>query len=83
MLLINNRIVARGTRSSSLTEVKVGGRGRGGGGGGGVTWGARYLFWYPFISGKGGRGGADGVGVVRGQLLMLLMTRLSVRLVLL
>ena len=49
--------------------------------GGGITWGARYLFWYPFISSKGGRGGADGVGVVRGRLLTLLTTRLSVRLV--
>ena len=80
MLSINNRVVARGTRSSSLTEAKVGGRSRGGGGSG-ITWGTRYLFWYSFISGKGGGGGADGVGVVRGWLLMLLMTRLGMRLV--
>ena len=81
MLSINDRVVARGTRSSSLTKAKVGDRSRGGGGGGGVTWGARYLFWYPFISGKGGGGGADGVGVVRGWLLTLLTTRLGMRLV--
>ena len=65
---INNRIVARGMRSSSLTEVKVGSRSRGGGGSS-VTRGARYLFWYPLISSKGGGGGADGIGVVRGWLL--------------
>ena len=81
MLSINNRIVARGTRSSSLTEAKVGSRGRGGGGSG-ITWGTGYLFWYPFVSGKGGGGGANGVRVVRGWLLTLLTTRLGMRLVL-
>ena len=81
MLSINNRIVARGTRSSSLTEAEVGSRSRGGGSGGGITWGARHLFWYPFISGKGSGGGANGIGVVRGWLLTLLTTRLGVRLV--
>ena len=80
MLLINDRVIARGTHSSLLTEAKVGGRSRGGGGSG-VTWGARYLFWYPFISGKGGGGGTDGVRVVRGWLLTLLTMRLGMRLV--
>ena len=82
MLSINNRIVARGTRSSSLTEAKVGGRSRGGGGGGCIAWGARYLFWNSFIVGEGGRGIADGVRVVRRWLLTLLSTRLDVGLVL-
>ena len=82
MLSINNRIVARGTRSSSLTEAKVGGRSRGGGGGGCIAWGARYLFWNSFIVGEGGRGIANGVRIVRRWLLTLLTTRLDVRLVL-
>ena len=81
MLSINNRIVARGTRSSSLTEAKVGGRSRGGGGGGRIAWGARYLFWNSFIVGEGGRGIADGVRIVRRWLLTLLTTRLDVGLV--
>ena len=81
MLSINNWVIARGTRSSSLTEVKIGGRSRGGGGGGSITWGARHLLWYSFISGKGGGGGTDGVRVVRGWLLTLLTTRLGMGLV--
>ena len=47
----------------------------------GITWGVRYLFWYPFISSEGGRGGTDGVRVVGGWLLTLLATGLDVRLV--
>ena len=82
MLSINNRIVARRTRSSSLTDAKVGGRSRGGGGGSSITRGAGYLFWYSFIIGEGGRGIADGVRVVGRWLLTLLTTRLDVGLVL-
>ena len=79
--IVNNRIVAKGAHSSSLTKVKVGGGSRGRRGGSGITRGMGYLFWYPFISGEGGRGGVDGIGVVRGWLLTLLTTRLGVRLV--
>ena len=82
MLSINNRIVARGTRSSSLTEAKIGGRSRGGGGGGCIAWGARHLFWNSFIVGEGDRGIADGVRVIGRWLLTLLTTRLDMRLVL-
>ena len=82
MLSINNRIVARGTRSSSLTEAKVSGRSRGGGGGGGITRGAGYLFWNSFVIGEGSRGIADGIRVIGRWLLTLLTTRLDMRLVL-
>ena len=82
MLSINSRVVARGARSSSLTDAKVGGRSRGGAGGSGITRGAGYLFWNSFVIGEGGRGIADGIRVIGRWLLTLLMTRLDVGLVL-
>ena len=82
MLSINSRVVARGARSSSLTDAKVGGRSRGGAGGSGITRGAGYLFWNSFVIGEGGRGIADGIRVVGRWLLTLLTTRLDMRLVL-